>query len=112
MAPNTNATTPPMESLFADEAAGRLLLVGPAEPVVCAPEPDPVPVGLLPDPVPFPEAEPEGLDPLPEVDFVAADPDADDDAEALVELATDEEPDTLTTAEPPLIEPAVPDMSL
>ena len=113
MAPNTNATTPPRESLFADDDAGRLLLVGPAVPV-CAPAPDPVPVALLPEPVPL-AAEPEGLDALPEDDFVPADADADEadaepEADALVALAT-EEPETLTAA-PPLIEPAVPDISL
>lgn len=107
MAPNTNATTPPRESLFADDAAARLLLVGPARPV-CepSPDPDPVPVAWLPDPAPLAEAEPEGL----EEDLVAADvPDAEPDAEALVALATEEE--TLTTEELPLMEPAVPDIS-
>jgi hypothetical protein len=115
MAPNTNAATPPRESLFADDDAARLLFVGPATPV-CAPVPDPVAVALLPEPAPLAAAVPEGLDALPEADFVAADADAaeadaEPEADAVVALAT-EEPETLTAAELPLIEPAVPDISL
>ncbi len=114
MAPNTNAATPPRESLFADDDAARLLFVGPATPV-CAPVPDPVAVALLPEPAPLAAAVPEGLDALPEADFVAADADAAEadaePADAVVALDT-EEPETLTAAELPLIEPAVPDISL
>ena len=84
--------------------------MGPAEPVVCAPAPDPE--GLPPAPVPLAAAEPDGLEALPEcVAADADDADADFEADADVTLATEEEPDTLTTAEPPLMEPAVPDMS-
>jgi hypothetical protein len=84
--------------------------VGPAEPVVCAPAPDPVPEGLLP----LAAAEPDGLEALPDCDATDADDaeaDFEADADEPVTLATEEEPDTLTTAEPPLMEPAVPDMS-
>jgi len=87
--------------------------VGPAEPVVWAPAP---PEGLLPAPVPLAAGEPDDLESPPD-DFVATDaddPDADFEADAdeLVALATEEEPDTLTLAELPLMEPAVPDISL
>ena len=76
--------------------------------MVCAPAPDPE--GLPAAPVPLAAAEPDGLEALPECVATDAD-DADADADEPVTLATEEEPDTLTTAEPPLMEPAVPDMS-
>lgn len=93
-----------------------MLLVGLADPVVCAPA-APVPVALLPEAVPLAAEVPEGLEAPPEADFVAAfaeDAEAEFEAEAdePVALAEEEEPATLTTAELPLMEPAVPDISL
>ena len=90
------------------------MLVGPAAPVVFEPAPDPVPVAELPEPDPLAAAEPDGSDGLSGAEAVAEDlEDAEDltDADALDELATEEEPETLTAALLPLMEAALPDKS-
>ena len=87
------------------------MLVGPAAPVVFEPAADPVPV---PEPDPLAAAEPDGSDGLSGAEAVAEDlEDAEDltDADALDELATEEEPETLTAALLPLMEAALPDKS-
>ena len=112
MAPNTNATILPRESLLVDELEGRPLIVGATASVVFEPA---APVALLPEPDPLAAAEPDGSDGLSGAETVAEDLEvAEDlaDADALVELATEEEPDTLTAALLPLMDPALPDKSL